>query len=375
VRDGNAGRLTLGAYGGQLGSEIETVGWERVSTKIAVIGAGSWGTTVADILSSRVRTVLWARRPELAAQIGQGHENRDYLPGIALSSSLEATDSIGEAVSGASLVVMAVPSHGFRGVLSDLAPHADGDVPVLSLTKGLEQDTQLRMTEVTEQVLPGHVRGVLSGPNLAKEIAAGQPAATVVSMTDMDVALWVQELLLTDSLRVYTNPDLIGCEISGATKNVLAIGSGIADGLGLGESSRAALITRGLTELGRLELALGGQLVTLGGLAGVGDLIATCTSPLSRNRMVGVELGRGRSLSEIVGATRMVAEGVNTARPLLEMAEAHGVEMPIGEQVAAVLEGAVSPSQAIESLMRRSAKPEFPLAIRRHSTSHKKVGR
>ena len=262
-------------------------------------------------------------------------------------------------MTGSALVVMAVPSHGFRAVLTELSPFVPAGTAVLSLAKGLEQGTHLRMTEVIAEVVPGHCAGVLTGPNLAREIAAGQPAATVVAMTDEAVSRSVQELLRTETFRVYTNPDVVGCEMAGATKNVLAIAAGILQGLGLGDSSLAALITRGLAELGRLGVAMGGERITIAGLAGVGDLVATCTSSLSRNRMVGEQLGRGRSLDEIMAEMRMVAEGVKTARPLLELAAAHGVEMPIGEQVAAVLDGDSSPAEAILALMSRSAKPEF----------------
>ena len=327
--------------------------------KVAVIGAGSWGTTVASVAAASAPTVLWARRPALAQSIDTLHENPDYLPGVVLPETLRATASLDEAVTGAALVVMAVPSHGFRTVLTELSGSIPADAPVLSLAKGLEQGTQLRMTEVIAQVVPGHLAGVLTGPNLAREIAAGQPAATVVAMTDESMARQVQEVLRTPSFRVYTNPDVVGCEMAGATKNVLAIAAGILQGLGLGDSSLAALITRGLAELGRLGVAMGGERITIAGLAGVGDLVATCTSSLSRNRMVGEQLGRGRTLDEIMADMRMVAEGVKTARPLLELATARGVEMPIGEQVAAVLEGATSPSKAILTLMSRSAKPEF----------------
>jgi glycerol-3-phosphate dehydrogenase (NAD(P)+) len=327
--------------------------------KVAVIGAGSWGTTVASVAAASAPTVLWARRPALAQSIDTLHENPDYLPGVVLPETLRATASLDEAVTGAALVVMAVPSHGFRTVLTELSGSIPADAPVLSLAKGLEQGTHLRMTEVIAQVVPGHLAGVLTGPNLAREIAAGQPAATVVAMTDESMARQVQEVLRTPSFRVYTNPDVVGCEMAGATKNVLAIAAGILQGLGLGDSSLAALITRGLAELGRLGVAMGGERITIAGLAGVGDLVATCTSSLSRNRMVGEQLGRGRTLDEIMADMRMVAEGVKTARPLLELATARGVEMPIGEQVAAVLEGATSPSKAILTLMSRSAKPEF----------------
>jgi glycerol-3-phosphate dehydrogenase (NAD(P)+) len=339
--------------------------------KVAVIGAGSWGTTVAAIASRSAPTVLWARRSALGDAIDRDHENPDYLPGIALPESLRATSSLQEAVDGASLVIMAVPSHGFRAVLSDMAPHVASSVPLLSLAKGLEQGTQLRMTEVVAQVLPGHPAGVLTGPNLAREVVAGQPAATVVAMTDDAIAREVQELLRTETFRVYTNTDLVGCETAGATKNVLAIAAGMIQGLGLGDSSLAALITRGLAELGRFAVALGGDPMTMAGLAGVGDLVATCTSRLSRNRTVGELLGQGRSLDDVLGHMRMVAEGVKSARPLLDLAAAHDVEMPIGQQVADVLDGIRSPAETIPALMLRAAKPEFHglEARRRHPSS------
>jgi glycerol-3-phosphate dehydrogenase (NAD(P)+) len=327
--------------------------------KVAVIGAGSWGTTVAAIASRSAPTILWARRPDLGATIDHRHENPDYLPGVVLPESLGATSSLEEAVAGASLVIMAVPSHGFRTVLGDLAPHLASGVPILSLAKGLEQGTHLRMTEVVAQILPHHPSGVLTGPNLAREVVAGQPAATVVAMTDEAIAREVQELLRTDTFRVYTNPDLVGCETAGATKNVLAIAAGMIQGLGLGDSSLAALITRGLAELGRFAVAMGGDPMTMAGLAGVGDLVATCTSRLSRNRMVGEHLGQGRTLDDVLGDMRMVAEGVKSARPLLELAAGHDVEMPIGQQVADVLDGIRSPAETIPALMLRSAKPEF----------------
>ncbi len=327
--------------------------------KVAVIGAGSWGTTVASIAAGAAPTVLWARRRSLAEHLQTTHENPDYLPGVVLPPALTATASLEEAVAGSTLVVMAVPSHGFRAVLTELSSHVPDGTAVLSLAKGLEQGSHKRMTEVVAEVLPGHCAGVLTGPNLAREIVAGQPAATVVATTDEAVSRSVQELLGTPTFRVYTNPDVVGCEMAGPTKNVLAIAAGILQGLGLGDSSLAALVTRGLAELGRLGVAMGGERITIAGLAGVGDLVATCTSSLSRNRMVGEQLGRGRFLGEIMAEMRMVAEGVKTARPLLELAAAHGVEMPIGEQVAAVLEGTTSPSEAILALMSRSAKPEF----------------
>jgi glycerol-3-phosphate dehydrogenase (NAD(P)+) len=330
-----------------------------VIERVAVIGAGSWGTTVASMAAGRVPTVLWARRPELALEIGTGHRNERYLPGIALADELSASSSSEECVAGASLVVMAVPSHGFRTVLRTLVPHLQPGVPVLSLSKGLEQGTHLRMTEVVAAEAPGHHTGVMSGPNLAREVAGGQPAATVVAMDDEGVAESVQQLLLTDAFRVYTNPDVVGCEVAGATKNVLAIAAGMATGLGLGDSSLAAMITRGLAELGRLVVAMGGERLTVAGLAGVGDLVATCTSALSRNRMVGEQLGRGRALATILADMNMVAEGVKSARPVVDMAGDLGVEMPIAEQMAEVLEGSRAPSEVIPALMTRTAKSEF----------------
>jgi len=337
--------------------------------KVAVIGAGSWGSTVADIAARSAPTMLWARRPALAEALDLRHENPDYLPGIVLHESLRATASLEEAVRGSTLVVMAVPSHGFRAVLNELAPYLEPGTAILSLAKGLEQGSHLRMTEVITDAAPGHPAGVLSGPNLAREIVIGQPAATVVAMTDDAWASTIQELLRTETFRVYTNPDVVGCEMAGATKNVLAIAAGILQGLGLGDSSLAALITRGLAELGRLNVAMGGEPMTVAGLAGVGDLVATCTSALSRNRMVGVQLGRGQPLADILADMRMVAEGVKSARPLLELAGSRGVEMPIGDQVAAVLEGRRSPAQAIPALMLRSAKPEFLGLPRRPSAA------
>lgn len=327
--------------------------------RVAVVGAGSWGTTVAAIAAQRAPTVLWARRAELAAAIGVSHTNPDYLPGVVLPDGLRATASVEAAVSGATLAIMAVPSHGFRHVLRRVAPHLGDGVPVLSLAKGLERDTNARMTEIVRQELGDRPVGVLSGPNLAREIAVGQPAATVVAMTDPGVAEEVQGLLHTQRLRIYTNPDVVGCEVAGATKNVLALAAGMSVGLGLGDSSLAAIVTRGLAELGRLVLSMGGDPMTVASLAGVGDLVATCTSPLSRNRSVGVALGSGRALGEVVGDMRMVAEGVKTAQPLVAMAAERGVELPIGEQVAAVVDGRCTVPGALGALMSRSAKPEF----------------
>jgi len=330
-----------------------------MGTKVAVIGAGSWGTTVASIVSSRVSTVLWARRPRLAIEINETRRNVSYLGDAQLSESLLATSSVTEAVDGATVVVMGVPSHGFRDVLSGAVEAMPEGVPVLSLAKGLEQDTLLRMTEVIGELCPASPAGVLTGPNLAAEVISGQPTATVVAISDEDLARELQELFWTESLRVYTNRDVVGCETAGAMKNVMAIATGMAVGLGFGDNTRAAVITRSLAEVARLGTALGGDPLTFGGLAGLGDLVATCTSTKSRNFSVGVQLARGRSIEEIAAGMNMVAEGIKSSRPVVELAGRHGIEVPIAEQVVAVLYEGKSPAATIASLMHRSAKAEL----------------
>jgi glycerol-3-phosphate dehydrogenase (NAD(P)+) len=330
-----------------------------VSEKVAVIGAGSWGTTVAALAAGNAPTVLWARDPAVAETLRTEHHNPSYLSDFRLPDRLDATADIEAAVAGASLVIMAVPSHGFRAVATDLAAVLADGTPVLSLTKGLEQGSHLRMTELLAEVVPNSPAGVLTGPNLASEVAGGQPTAGVVALADGDQARWVQGLLVSDTFRVYTNGDVIGCEIAGALKNVLAVAAGISDGLGFGDNSRAAMITRGLAEMARLGQKLGGDVITFGGLAGVGDLVATCTSSKSRNHTVGVALGQGRSLADVMGEMRMVAEGVKTARPMVELAASVDVEVPIASQVADMIDGIRSPPEAIAALMQRPATSEF----------------
>ena len=326
---------------------------------MAVIGAGSWGTAVAAISASKTTTVLWARRRELADDIARKHCNTAYLAEHTLPSSLAATSSLEEALDGARVVVMGVPSHGFRDILAEAAPYLGADTPVISLSKGVEQKTLKRMTEVVAEVAPGRPYGVLTGPNLAKEIMAGQPAASVVATTDEALSVELQQLFSTDVFRVYTNPDLVGCEVAGALKNVMAIASGMADGMGFGDNTRAALITRGLAELTRLGVALGGEPLTFSGLAGMGDLVATCISRQSRNRYVGEQLGTGKTIDEITAEMNMVAEGVKTSRAVVDLAARVGVEMPIAEQVVAVLYEGRTAAEIIPALMRREAKPEL----------------
>jgi len=331
-------------------------------TRVAVIGAGSWGTAVAAIVAGNEPTTLWARRPELADAIDTDHENADYLSGIPLPANLRATSDLEEACASADVVVFGVPSHGVRAILADARPHVRADAAIVSLAKGIEQGTLRRMTEVIAEELPDHDPdriGVLTGPNLAREVAAGQPTASVVAVPDAAVAEELQRVFFAPTLRVYTNPDVIGCEMAGALKNVLAIGAGIADGLGYGDNTKAALITRGLAELARLGGVLGGEPLTFAGMAGMGDLIATCASPQSRNRHVGVELGRGRALDEIVDEMNMVAEGVKTTRAVMELASANKVEMPLASFVGRVLYEGARPADLVPELMLRKAKPEL----------------
>jgi glycerol-3-phosphate dehydrogenase (NAD(P)+) len=330
--------------------------------KVAVIGAGSWGTAFAGVVAANAPTVLWARNPELATTVNRRHENVDYLEGITLPDTLQGTADIHSACDRADVVVVAVPSHGFRTVLEQARDCIPVDAPVVSLSKGVEQGTLERMTQVVAEVLPGHRSdriGVLTGPNLAREVAYGQPTASVVAMADHESAANLQRLFMTRTFRVYTNPDVVGCEIAGALKNVIALGAGIAHGLGYGDNTKAALITRGLAELARLGVALGGEPLTFSGLAGMGDLVATCTSDKSRNRTVGVALGQGRPLDEIVTEMRMVAEGVKSTAAVLELAARHDVELPIAEQVGAVLYEGRKPEEIVPALMLRQAKPEL----------------
>ena len=327
--------------------------------RVAVVGAGSWGTTVAALASANTPTVLWARRPELADQINAAHVNTDYLPSFTLPERLRATSSIEEAVCDADVLVMAVPSHGFRDVAIEAAAYLRPWVPVVSLSKGIERDTLMRMTEVAADVMPGRPVGVMTGPNLAKEILSGQPAASVVAIPDSTIAAELQRILTQPSLRVYTNPDVVGCEVAGVVKNVIAIAAGMAEGMEFGDNTRATLITRGLAEMSRLGVAMGGDPLTFAGLAGMGDLIATCSSKQSRNNSVGLALGRGQTIEEILASMNMVAEGVKSSPSVLDLARRYGVEMPITEQVVAVCHEGHSAREALAALMSRSSKSEL----------------
>ena len=326
---------------------------------VAVIGAGSWGTTVAALAAANTPTVLWARRQALADSINAAHINTDYLPSFTLPESLRATSDLEEAVRSADVLVMAVPSHGYREVAAEAAPFLRPWVPIVSLSKGVERSSLKRMSEVTADEMPGHPVAVLTGPNLAKEILSGQPAASVVAINDETIASELQRIFSRPSLRIYTNPDVVGCEVSGVVKNIIAIASGMAEGMGFGDNTRATLITRGLAEMTRLGMAMGGNPMTFAGLAGMGDLIATCSSKQSRNNTVGLQLGQGRSIADILASMSMVAEGVKSSPPVLDLARRYGVDMPITEQVVSVCHKGRSAADALSSLMQRSNRSEI----------------
>jgi glycerol-3-phosphate dehydrogenase (NAD(P)+) len=314
--------------------------------RITVLGAGSWGTTVASLVAPRHRTVLWARNPVVAEAVNEEHANPEYLPGFSLPPELTATASLDEAVGDADLLVVGVPTSGFRNVLEEVSKSIRPWVPVVSLSKGLEKGSHLRMTEVIKDVVPGHPVAALSGPNIAHEIMSGKAAAAVIATEDLEVARAIQKVVTRGLFRVYLNDDVIGCEMGGALKNVIAIAAGIGEGLGVGDNTRAAVMSRGLAELTRLGVAMGAQPTTFAGLAGMGDLIATCMSPHSRNRAVGEQLGRGRKLEDILAEMHMVAEGVKTASVALELAERHGLDLPICTMIDKVVKGEIEPSGA-----------------------------
>jgi glycerol-3-phosphate dehydrogenase (NAD(P)+) len=327
--------------------------------KITVLGAGSWGTTVASLLARRNRnTLLWSRDEKLSIAINETHINDRYLNGFVLPRRLRATSDLEEAVGDADVLVVGVPTHGFRDILNQVKPFVRPWIPIVSLSKGLEQGSLLRMTEVIREVLPGHPAAAMTGPNLAREIMEGYAAASVIATEDLDVATALQGMMSTDFFRIYTNHDVVGCELGGALKNVVAIATGIAQGLSVGDNTRAAVITRGLGELTRLAVALGGEPATLSGLAGMGDLIATCLSPHCRNRWVGEQLGAGRPLEEILAGMPMVAEGVRTALAVEALATRYDQQMPVCHEVYRVVAGEIPATTAYRGLMKPSHEAE-----------------
>ena len=324
-----------------------------------MLGAGSWGTTVAALAARNTDTILWSRRPELADVINEKNENIDYLSGLKLPENLRATGSLPGAVSDADVVVVGVPSHGFRAALEDVKPHLRPWIPVISLTKGIEQSTRLRMTQVIEEVLPGHPAGVLAGPNLAREVLQGYAAAAAIALPDQRLAGSLQTIFTSTTFRVYTNLDVVGSELGGALKNVVAIAAGMAEGLGVGDNTKAMVVTRGLAEMIRLGEAMGADPLTFAGLTGLGDLMATCSSPLSRNRTVGQHLAEGKTIEQITSEMKMVAEGVKSARVVCELAEEHGVDMPIAREVDGVVNEGRTPADAYRGLRRIAPTSEI----------------
>ena len=327
--------------------------------RVTVIGAGSWGTALAKLLAERDHQVrLWSHDASVADQVHDEHVNKDFLPGISLPEGIEVHLEHASALKGAELVLAVVPSEFFRAVLRDAAPHVPPDAIVLSATKGLEVETLCRPSEMMAELLPEHEPAVLSGPSFAREVAEGDPTAIVVACKDEALARRAQEMVYTERFRVYTNDDVLGVELAAALKNVIALAAGIAAGLEYRNNSRAALITRGLAEIMRLGLAMGAETSTFAGLAGLGDLVLTCSSELSRNRTVGFRLGRGESLDEILASMKMVAEGVKTTRAARQLAGERNVEMPIVAEVHAILFEDKPAKRATEDLMLRAPKAE-----------------
>ncbi|PRC43647.1 NAD(P)H-dependent glycerol-3-phosphate dehydrogenase [Mycobacterium sp. ITM-2017-0098] len=320
--------------------------------KVVVLGGGSWGTTVASICARRGPTLQWVRSEETAKDINENHRNSKYLgDDVELADTLKATTDFTEAAECADVIVMGVPSHGFRGVLTELASQLRPWVPVVSLVKGLEQGTNYRMSQIVDEILPGHPAGILAGPNIAREVADGYAAAAVLAMPDQHLAANLSNLFRTKRFRTYTTDDVVGVEMAGALKNVYAIAVGMGFALGIGENTRAMVMARAVNEMSKLGVAVGGNRDTFAGLAGMGDLIVTCTSQRSRNRHVGEQLGQGKTVEEIIASMNQVAEGVKAASVIMEFADKHGISMPIAREVDSVINHGSSVEQAYRGLV------------------------
>ncbi|ARV07862.1 NAD(P)H-dependent glycerol-3-phosphate dehydrogenase [Polaribacter sp. SA4-10] len=326
--------------------------------KVGLLGGGSWGTTVASLTAKNSETIIWARNPKTVKEINEFNTNAKYLPNAKLNRNLKASNSIKETVENADVIVMGIPSQSFRKVLEEAKPYIRPWVPIVSLAKGLEISSKMRMTEIIQEIMPGHPAGVLTGPNLAKEIHSGKAAAAVISMVDNTIATRLQAVFSSGLFRVYTNNDVIGCELGGALKNIMAIAAGMGDGTNAGDNTRSALITRGLSELTRLGTAMGGKNRTFAGLAGLGDLIATCSSSKSRNHHVGFQLGKGKKLEEIIAEMNEVAEGVKTAKVVMELAKDYKVDMPISNEVYKVLYEGNTVNDAFRGLLKHEVGSE-----------------
>jgi glycerol-3-phosphate dehydrogenase (NAD(P)+) len=336
---------------------------ENMNERIGVVGGGSWGTALADLLARKGYVIdWWIFEADVCRQVQENRENSIYLPGVTLSENLRPTNDLSVVVQGKTLVLIVVPSHVVRSVSAEMAPHLSSWTVVVSASKGIENETQLTMSGVIRETLadlPPDRFAVLSGPSFASEVARGVPTVVTVAARDLTCAQMVQQIFATPSFRVYTNDDIIGVELGGAVKNVIAIAAGIADGLGLGLNTRAALITRGLTEIRRLGRAMGANPRTFTGSAGLGDLVLTCTGDLSRNHMVGQKIGQGMRLADVIGDMKMVAEGVKTARSLYNLSRRLQVEMPISHAVYHILYSDLSPKKALGLLMTRDLKNEL----------------
>ena len=330
---------------------------------VAVIGSGAWGTALGHLMATKGADVMaWAYEPKVADDINIRHENRTFLPDIPLPHHYRATNDLAEAVRSRNLIILVTPSHVLRAVMTKAADHLPREVPIVSASKGIENDSLMLMSEILEAVLPASLHpylAYLSGPSFAKEVARRLPTAVSIAARDAEFAGKVQEMMAAPYFRTYSTTDIVGVELGGALKNVMAIAAGACDGLGLGHNTVCALITRGLAEMNRLAIRRGAEPLTLAGLAGVGDLVLTCTGGLSRNRTVGQKLGRGMTLEDIMRDMKQVAEGVRTTRSAHRLAEREGVDMPIVAQVHAMLYEGVPASQAVETLMSRSLKPEI----------------
>ncbi|UXA18745.1 NAD(P)H-dependent glycerol-3-phosphate dehydrogenase [Mycobacterium sp. SMC-4] len=319
---------------------------------VVVLGGGSWGTTVASICARRGPTLQWVRSEDTARDINDNHRNSKYLGDeVELAHTLRATTDFCEAAECADVIVMGVPSHGFRGVLTELATYLRPWVPVVSLVKGLEQGTNYRMSQIVAEILPGHPAGILAGPNIAREVAEGYAAAAVLAMPDQYLAANLAQLFRTKRFRTYTTDDVVGVEMAGALKNVYAIAVGMGYSLGIGENTRAMVMARAVAEMSKLGVAMGGNRDTFAGLAGMGDLIVTCTSQRSRNRHVGEQLGQGKTIEEIIAAMNQVAEGVKAASVIMEFADKYGISMPIAREVDGVVNHGSTVEQAYRGLV------------------------
>ena len=327
--------------------------------QISIIGAGSWGTAIAILLSKQgYKIKLWVRENELLNTITNARENITYLPGVILPSNIYASGDIEFCCKESEIIVIATPSHVVRSIVQQIKPFVRKDQVIVNLAKGIENDTLLRMSQVIGEFLPDNACAVLTGPSHAEEVARDIPTAVVVSSKKRDIAELVQDTFMSPRLRVYTNPDLIGVELGGALKNIIALGAGIVDGLEFGDNTKAALMTRGIVEMARLGEAMGASSLTFGGLAGIGDLIVTCTSMHSRNRKAGIAIGQGKSLEEVLGGTKMVIEGVRTAKSGYQLAKKHGIEMPITEEIYDVLYNKAEVKNSVINLMMRSKTHE-----------------